>query len=165
MKAPVTMLLWHYRFGYTVVAGDVSSDVHTLCLKHSATVSVSCDHVQATTKPSLIQGNLFYHAHNSLPGPVHCMAQSGILLAISSGNIVQIIKQGTIGLFIVCLWDSWLTSVTTSYGAFHLVSATVWQWPNQPAISWQPKSLSWRKYMAVEVEIVVRHATLTTEIC
>lgn len=41
VKSPVTTLLWHSRFGYTVVAGDASGDVHTLCLQNSADVSVS----------------------------------------------------------------------------------------------------------------------------
>jgi WD40 repeat protein len=44
VKAPVITLLWHSRFGYTVVAGDTSGDVHTLCLQNSENVSV-CDHV------------------------------------------------------------------------------------------------------------------------
>jgi WD40 repeat protein len=50
VKAPVTTLLWHSRFGYTVVAGDASGDVHMLCLQNSSNVSVSYDHVPATTE-------------------------------------------------------------------------------------------------------------------
>ena len=49
VKAPVTTLLWHSRFGYTVVAGDTSGDVHTLCLQNSENVSVSCDYALATS--------------------------------------------------------------------------------------------------------------------
>jgi WD40 repeat protein len=41
VKAPVTTLLWHSRFGRTVVAGDTSGDVHTICLEGSVTVSVT----------------------------------------------------------------------------------------------------------------------------
>ncbi|KAH9983668.1 WD40-repeat-containing domain protein [Russula vinacea] len=90
VKAPVTTLLWHSRFGYTVVAGDASGDVHMLCLQNDSS-----------------NRNSFYHALNSVPGPVHCMAQSGIWLAIGSGKVVQVIKQGTI--------NSPLTWVTNSY--------------------------------------------------
>jgi WD40 repeat protein len=44
VKAPVTMLLWRSRFGYTVVAGDASGDVHTLCLQsNSSNVTISYD--------------------------------------------------------------------------------------------------------------------------
>ena len=44
VKAPVTILLWHSRFGNTLVAGDTSGDVHTICLNvstESARVSVT----------------------------------------------------------------------------------------------------------------------------
>ncbi|KAF8264021.1 hypothetical protein EI94DRAFT_1703551 [Lactarius quietus] len=40
--------------------------------------------------------NSFYHTINSVPGPVHCTTQSGVWLAIGSGKVVQLIKQGTI---------------------------------------------------------------------
>lgn len=51
VKAPVTTLLWHSRFGYTVVAGDASGDVHMLCLQNdSSNVSVSSDYVPVTTE-------------------------------------------------------------------------------------------------------------------
>jgi len=51
VKAPVTTLLWHSRFGYTIVAGDASGDVHTLCLQNdSSNVRVSFDYVLATTE-------------------------------------------------------------------------------------------------------------------
>ena len=43
------------------------------------------------------QGNTCYHTINNVPGPVHCIAQSGSLLAVSSGSVVQLIKQGTVG--------------------------------------------------------------------
>lgn len=43
------------------------------------------------------QENVYYHAINNVPGPVHCISQSGSLLAVSSGSVVQLIKQGTIG--------------------------------------------------------------------
>ena len=46
---------------------------------------------------SYYQGSTYYHTINNVPGPVHCIAQSGSLLAVSSGNVVQLIKQGTIG--------------------------------------------------------------------
>ena len=49
VKAPVTTLLWHSRFGYTVVAGDASGDVHTLCLQNdSSNVGASYDYIPAT---------------------------------------------------------------------------------------------------------------------
>jgi WD40 repeat protein len=41
LKAPVTALLWHSRFGYTIIAGDASGDVHTICLNDSEDVSAS----------------------------------------------------------------------------------------------------------------------------
>jgi WD40 repeat protein len=44
VNAPITTLLWRSRFGHTVVAGDTSGDVHTICLDGSASVSVSCYH-------------------------------------------------------------------------------------------------------------------------
>lgn len=34
-----------------------------------------------------------------MPGPVHCIAQSGIWLAIGSGRVVHMIKQSTVGAF------------------------------------------------------------------
>ena len=50
VKVPVTTLLWHSQFGYTVVAGDASGNVHTLCLQNSSDVSVSYDYVPATAE-------------------------------------------------------------------------------------------------------------------
>lgn len=41
MKAPITALLWHSRFGYTIIAGDACGDVHTICLNNSTDVSAS----------------------------------------------------------------------------------------------------------------------------
>jgi len=41
MKAPITTLLWHSRFGYTVIAGDACGDVHTISLNNSTNVSAS----------------------------------------------------------------------------------------------------------------------------
>jgi hypothetical protein len=41
MKAPITALLWHSRFGYTIIAGDACGDVHTICLNNSTNVSAS----------------------------------------------------------------------------------------------------------------------------
>ena len=32
-----------------------------------------------------------------MPGPVHCIAENGIWLAIGSGKVVQLVKQATIG--------------------------------------------------------------------
>ncbi|KAI9449301.1 hypothetical protein BJY52DRAFT_1192685 [Lactarius psammicola] len=60
------------------MAGDTSGDVHTICLSDTG------------------RENAYYHAINNVPGPVHCISQSGSLLAVSSGNVVQLIKQGTI---------------------------------------------------------------------
>ena len=40
-KAPITTLLWHSRFGYTVLAGDACGDVHTISLGDSGRVSVT----------------------------------------------------------------------------------------------------------------------------
>ncbi|KAI0268926.1 WD40-repeat-containing domain protein [Russula aff. rugulosa BPL654] len=78
MKAPITALLWHSRFGYTIIAGDACGDVHTICLNDS------------------MNRNVYYHTFNSVSGPVHSIVQSGTLLAISSGKSVELIKQGTI---------------------------------------------------------------------
>ncbi|KAH8981086.1 hypothetical protein EDB86DRAFT_2835032 [Lactarius hatsudake] len=72
VNAPVTALLWRSRFGYTIIAGNASSNE-----------------------------NAYYHTINKVPGLVHCIAQSHSLLAISSGNVVQLIKQGTIA-----TWDT-----------------------------------------------------------
>ncbi|KAH9170493.1 hypothetical protein EDB89DRAFT_1907742 [Lactarius sanguifluus] len=47
------------------------------------------------------QENAYYHTVNNVPGQVHCITQSHTLLAISSGNVVQLIKQGTIA-----TWDT-----------------------------------------------------------
>ena len=107
VKAPVTTLLWRSRFGHTILAGDASGDVHTICLgiqssaDASATVSVSTNkHVRETTEASRIQQrSTLYHVFNRVHGPVHCIAQSGVRLAIGSGKVVQLVKQGTIGLF------------------------------------------------------------------
>ena len=40
----------------------------------------------------------YYHMVNNIPDPVHSIVQTGTLLVISSGNVVQLVKQGTIGL-------------------------------------------------------------------
>jgi hypothetical protein len=50
VKAPVTTLLRRSRFGYAVMAGDASGDVHTLCLQNSSNVGVFYDYVPATTE-------------------------------------------------------------------------------------------------------------------
>jgi len=57
VKAPVTTLLWHSRFGHTILAGDASGDVHTLCLEvqssANATVSVTTNKcIRETTEES-----------------------------------------------------------------------------------------------------------------
>jgi WD40 repeat protein len=44
VKAPVTTLLWRSRFGKTLIAGDTSGDVHTICLS----VSTEPTHVSVT---------------------------------------------------------------------------------------------------------------------
>lgn len=41
LKAPVTALAWHSRFGYTIITGDGCGDVHTICLNDSTDVSTS----------------------------------------------------------------------------------------------------------------------------
>ena len=41
VKAPVAALIWRSRFGSTLVAGDTSGDVHTICLNASTHVSVT----------------------------------------------------------------------------------------------------------------------------
>lgn len=43
VKAPVATLLWRSRFGHTIVAGDTSGDVHTICLESSGDVSTFHD--------------------------------------------------------------------------------------------------------------------------
>ncbi|KAH9172233.1 WD40-repeat-containing domain protein [Lactarius sanguifluus] len=95
LKAPVTILLWHSHFGYTIIAGDASGDVHTICLNNSTNVmsTVFCS-----------QRNMHYHTINNVPGPVHSIVQSGTLLAISSGKVVQLVKQGTIATWEVVAW-------------------------------------------------------------
>ncbi|KAI0283835.1 WD40-repeat-containing domain protein [Russula brevipes] len=87
VKAPITTMLWRSHFGYTVMAGDTTGDVHTICLDGSAS------------------GNSYYHTINSVPGPVHCIAQNGVWLAISSGKDVQLVKQATIGTFPNSTWE------------------------------------------------------------
>jgi WD40 repeat protein len=42
MKAPITALVWHTRFGYTIIAGDACGDVHTISLNNSGDVSGKC---------------------------------------------------------------------------------------------------------------------------
>ncbi|KAF8263592.1 hypothetical protein EI94DRAFT_1703854 [Lactarius quietus] len=68
---------------FTLVAGDTSSDVHTICLNAST------------------HGNTYYHTINCVPGPVHCIAENGIWLAIGSGKVIQLVKQATIA-----TWES-----------------------------------------------------------
>jgi WD40 repeat protein len=50
VKAPVTALLWHSRFGYTIVAGDACGDVHTLNLRNDSDVGVLYGYVLAMTE-------------------------------------------------------------------------------------------------------------------
>jgi WD40 repeat protein len=102
VKAPVTTLLWRSRFGHTILAGDASGDVHTLCLDvqslANTTVSVSTNKCAETAEAFRVQQrNSLYHVFNRVHGPVHCIAQSGVWLAIGSGKVVQLVKQGTIG--------------------------------------------------------------------
>lgn len=42
LKAPITVLLWHSHFSYTIITGDICSNVHTICLNNSTNVSASC---------------------------------------------------------------------------------------------------------------------------
>ena len=53
VKAPVTTLHWHSRFGYTIIAGDASGDVHTICLNDSANVSASHFHAYGYRRDSV----------------------------------------------------------------------------------------------------------------
>lgn len=53
VKAPVTTLHWHSRFGYTIIAGDASGDVHTICLNDSANVSASHFHAYGYIRDSV----------------------------------------------------------------------------------------------------------------
>ncbi|KAH9042274.1 hypothetical protein EDB85DRAFT_1886242 [Lactarius pseudohatsudake] len=41
-------------------------------------------------------GNPYYHTINCVPGPVHCITENGIWLAVGSGKAVQLVKQATI---------------------------------------------------------------------
>ena len=41
VKAPVMTLLWQSRFGSTLLAGDTSGDIHTICLNASTNVSIT----------------------------------------------------------------------------------------------------------------------------
>ena len=98
LKAPVTTLVWHSRFGHTVIAGDASGGVHTICLNGSTNVSTSSHIFTMRISTGFCpQRNLYYHTVNEVPGPVHSIVQSATMLAISSGKFVQLIKQGTIG--------------------------------------------------------------------
>ena len=42
VKVPITALLWHSCFGYTIIAGDACGDIHTICLNNSMNISGSC---------------------------------------------------------------------------------------------------------------------------
>lgn len=99
LKALIMTLLWHYHFGHTVIAGDMSSDVHTICLNGSTNISTSHFFTMRILARFCPQRNLYYHTVNEVPGPVHSIVQSAAMLAISSGNFVQLIKQGTISSF------------------------------------------------------------------
>ncbi len=41
LKVPIMALLWHSRFGYTIIVGDACDDVHTICPNNSTNVSTS----------------------------------------------------------------------------------------------------------------------------
>ncbi len=98
VKAPVTTLLWRSRFGNTLVAGDTSGDIYTICLNASTNVSVTYNWTcQWSSQAFRLQGNTYYHTINCMPGPVHCVAENGIWLAIGLGKVVQLVKQATIG--------------------------------------------------------------------
>ena len=96
VKAPVTTLLWRSRFGNTLVAGDTSGDVHTICLDGSTSVSVTHNWTWST-RTFHLQGNTYYHTINCVPGPIHCIVENGIWLAIGLGKVIQLVKQATIG--------------------------------------------------------------------
>ena len=99
LKAPIMTLLWHSRFSHTVIAGDASGDIHTICLNGSTNISTSHFLTMRISTRFCPQRNLYYHTINEVPGPVHSIVQSATMLAISSGKFVQLIKQGTIGSF------------------------------------------------------------------
>ena len=107
LKAPITALLWHSRFGYTIIAGDACGDVHTICLNNSTSVSAShfCASGYMVWMIFYSQRNAYYHTFHSVSGPVHSIMQCGSLLAISSGKTIELIKQGTIGSFISLLFS------------------------------------------------------------
>ena len=44
VKAPVATLLWQSCFGYTLMAGDTSGNVHTICLSDSGPHGASASH-------------------------------------------------------------------------------------------------------------------------
>ena len=119
LKAPITALLWHSCFGYTIIAGDACGDVHIICLNNSSDVSAS--RFSAMWKPMrfYLQKNTHYHTFHRVSGPVHSIVQRGALLAIGSGNAVELIKQGTIGSFSFLTNDSWVTNATCSYLGGH----------------------------------------------
>src|SRR6266702_2365164 len=63
-----------------------------------------------------LQGNPYYHTINSVPGPVHCIAQDGSWLALGSGRVVQLVKQETVGAFrVFYLLETVLTHAIHSY--------------------------------------------------
>lgn len=125
-KAPVAALLWRSRFGFTLLAGDTCGDVHTICLcdlAHGIGVSYNTfGSSSLNMRPYAQEKHEYYHTINNVPGPVHCIVQSDSLLAISSGSIVQLIKQVTFGLShhfsLLCLAD--LEAIDTSYLGGHL---------------------------------------------
>jgi hypothetical protein len=56
-----------------------------------------------------------------MPGPVHCMAQSGVWLAIGSGKVVQLIKQGAISSFMSGLvMERFVRFLPTFYYILHI---------------------------------------------
>ena len=62
VKVPVTTLLWHSQSGHTILAGDTSGDVHTLCLQVGANTAVSVSsnkRIRKTTKLSLSTAGKF----------------------------------------------------------------------------------------------------------
>jgi WD40 repeat protein len=75
-NAPITTLFWRSRFGRTVVAGDASGDVHTICLDGTGSVSVNVarHHTQSILWDVLFAGGkpiLSYHQRCVWPSSLH----------------------------------------------------------------------------------------------
>jgi WD40 repeat protein len=72
-NAPITTLFWRSRFGRTVVAGDASGDVHTICLDGTGSVSIA-RHRTHSIWDVLFAGKpiLSYHQRCAWTRSLHC---------------------------------------------------------------------------------------------